>query len=76
MSIFKAIGSFVSKEVTGAEKTIAAIGAFLKKEEPAVEKVLSTAIADYKILQTLATSPEVEAALAGLARFIADLMAL
>lgn len=73
MSILKAIGTFVSKEVKGAEKTVAAVGAFLKKEEPKVETLLNTAIADYKVIQ--AAVPVIEADLQAVAIFIADLMA-
>lgn len=76
MSIFKSIGAFLQKEITGAEKTTAAIGAFIKKEAPDAKAILAEAIAEYKALKALATSAEVESALQGLAVLIADLMAL
>ena len=72
MSIFQSIGNFVAKEVTGAEKTLAAIGAFLKKEEPEVQKVLDTALADYKLLS--AAVPQIETDLQALATLIAEIM--
>ena len=76
MSIFKAIGSFLAKEVKNVEATIKTIYSEIQNDVPKVETIIAAAIADYKTLKALATSPDVEAAIQAVAILIADIEAL
>ena len=75
MSIFQSIGNFVAKEVTGAEKTLAAIGAFLKKEEPNAQAIINAAVADYNDLIKLEQSASVIQTIDELKNLVMDVLA-
>jgi predicted aconitase len=76
-TIWAKIGAFIAKEEVCIEKDFktlgTAIGKFFTNEVPKIEALIAAAAADYKILLAAAESPAVQAAIAAIEKFIAQL---